>query len=92
MHVSLVSRTAILRARRLGPLNENLPNVLSGDRDSVDVSKLIAVRSTQTPSLRKTQCCLVWCVQLDSDREFQNGPNWDVRRARRRPRQHRNWY
>jgi len=68
VRVSLVSRTAILRARRQGPLNENLPNVLTGDRDSVDVSKLIALRSTQIPSLRKTQRCLVSCVLLHADR------------------------
>jgi hypothetical protein len=40
---------------------------LTGDRDSVDVSKLIALRSTRIPSLRKMKSSLVSCVPLHAD-------------------------
>jgi hypothetical protein len=42
-----------------GPLIENLPYVLTGDREPVDVSKLTETRSTQAPSPRKTRRGLV---------------------------------
>jgi hypothetical protein len=42
-----------------GPLIENLPIVLTGDREPVDVSKLTEIWSTQAPSPRKTRRGLV---------------------------------
>jgi hypothetical protein len=66
-----------------GPLIENLPIVLTGDREPVDVSKLTETRSTQAPSPPKTCRGLVSCVVLHS-RDAMDGADLNMKEPGKR--------